>query len=393
MPTRPLADSVLIEAVALRNEHKTLQDAAKAAGVSWHSFNNRLTRAAERGLDGSVPARVPIGRKIKGVSTLYGPEGDVKAQWVKEGADQIETADLIDVVREAFIGYEAAGPIQPPEQTDDELLTVYVITDAHIGLRAEADECGEEDNLELGVERLRSCMRKLVAKSPPSSTALVLNLGDFFHTNDHKPMTPAHGNILDVGARYTRMAKAGVGVFRECVDLALTKHDKVIVKHLQGNHDLTAWVVLQVASAAHYAENPRVTVDEGEADYYFLRFGSNLIGAHHGHRMKHEELAMLMANECREDWGETLYHWFLHGHFHHAQVRDVMGVRVEGFRTLTPPDGFHAGKYGSPRSMVSITLHRDEGEEGRDLVNIRPICRKAADVKRVDSSNRKVSMV
>jgi hypothetical protein len=129
-----------------------------------------------------------------------------------------------------------------------------------------------------------------------------------------------------------------------------------------------------------FKNEPRVIIDDGQADYWFYRFGKNLIGAHHGHRLSQSEMAGSMATECRQDWGETLYHWFLHGHLHHFIVKEIMGVRVECMRTIAEADGFHAGKYPSGKSLISVTLNKDGGEEGRAIINIPPVKKRASHV-------------
>lgn len=88
-----------------------------------------------------------------------------------------------------------------------------------------------------------------------------------------------------------------------------------------------------------------------------------------------------MATECAEDWGETLYRLFLHGHLHHFRAKDVLGVMVQCMRTIAPPDAHHAGKYGSPRSLISITLDKDAGEIGRSSVSLKPIRRRAVQLE------------
>src|SRR5262249_22245991 len=134
---------------------------------------------------------------------------------------------------------------------------------------------------------------------------------------------------------------------------------------------------LFVGLSEHFRNDARVTIDSGAADYWFFRFGATLIGAHHGHRLSPTEMAGAMATECREDWGETLYRIFLHGHLHHLIVKEVLGVRVECFRTIAEEDAHHAGKYRAGKSLVSITLHKDGGEEGRAQINLPPVKKRA----------------
>jgi hypothetical protein len=367
----PLADEVLTEAVNLRAAHKTLQAAAKAAGVAESSFRNRLLRAAQRGIDGSVPKPVPAGQVIKGTSTLYDEAGNQVLQWVKTGSDQ-STDDFIAAIREAFDGYKSASKLIPaPAKSDSSLLSVYPIADQHVGLLSWAQETGENYDLKIGVDRLRSCAARLISQSPNSKQAIILNLGDWTHSDDQKNMTPRSGNILDVDGRYFKVLTAGVQLMMDVIELALAKHETVLVRNIPGNHDPHASIALTVALSAFYHNNPRVTIDDDPSDFFFHRFGQTLIGANHGHKMKADRMAMAMATMRREDWGKTKHHWFLFGHIHHETVKEVGDVRVESFRTLAAKDA-HAASCGyvSGQSLTSVTLHVDEGEIGRHKVNL-----------------------
>ena len=61
---------------------------AKKLGVDRSSVCDSLRAAKRHGLIAESIAAPPEGYLIKGTSTLYGPEGDIKAQWVKTTADQ-----------------------------------------------------------------------------------------------------------------------------------------------------------------------------------------------------------------------------------------------------------------------------------------------------------------
>jgi hypothetical protein len=160
---------------------------------------------------------------------------------------------------------------------------------------------------------------------------------------------------------------------QDCIEMALAKHDHVLVVNIPGNHDPHASVALTVALGAFYANNPRVTVDQNPNEIWFHRFGQTLMGAAHGHKIKPERMGMAMATMCREDWGKTKYHWFLFGHIHHETVKEVGDVRCESFRTLAANDAYHhAAGYVAGKSLVSVTLHVEDGEIGRHKVNIAP---------------------
>ncbi len=402
MPAPPMDEETLLRAVALRREHETTADAARAAGVPRTTFRHWLERAAERGLSGYDPVmpgfavktvssrsadgawvkqvkapgpefEVPSGHVVKGVSALVDGDGRTLQRWVKTREESVSEG-LVDALKSVFDGYEGRAPLAPaPERTDADLLSVYPIADHHLGLMSWARETGENYDLGIGADRLRACMARVVAQSPPSRQAIILNLGDYYHADDSRNVTPRSGHILDVDGRYFKVLSTGVQLMMDCIDLALQKHETVLVRNLPGNHDPHASVALTVALGAFYAREPRVTIDMDPSEFFYHRFGSTLIGAHHGHKAKAEELVMSMATRRREDWGATRFHVHYSGHIHHFTGKEVAGVRCESFQTLAAKDAHsHSNSYDSGQSLQSITHHRTDGEAGRHRVNLAP---------------------
>lgn len=409
----PLTDEQLQAVVELRKLHPSSAAAARAAGVPVETFKARLKKAAERGLMGTKPVmegfrisqvttqegedgctktfiqqkpergeefQVPDGHVIKGVSALVDEDGREIVKWIKTRTDTA-TPMLVEALKKVFTEYKGLSDdsliewetVRLGDDTDPELLSVYPIADQHNGLLAWGKETGEAYDLQIGIERLRDCMKRLISQSPASKQAIILNLGDWQHTDDGRNQTPGHHHILDVDSRYFKILTAGVRLMKDCIDMALQKHETVLVRNIPGNHDPHASIALTVALAEFYANNPRVTIDDSPGDFFYHRFGTTLIGATHGHKLKPDKMAMAMAVTRREDWGATKYHWFLFGHIHHETCKEVGDVRVESFQTLAAKDAFSVGGgYVSGQSLSSITLHREDGEIGRHRVNIFP---------------------
>jgi transposase/predicted phosphodiesterase len=398
--------------VELYERTGSISQASRSAGVSKDTIRTRIHKAAERGLmgtkpvlpgfrikeasrqinaDGDVerewikqakehgePFSLPDGHIIKGISALTDEDGKLIQQWVKTKTDTV-TPDLVAALKETFKEYAGKAEVIPgPDHSDESLLSLYPIADQHIGLLAWGKETGEDDyDLKIGVERLRSCATRLISQSPASKYAIILNLGDWNHNDDQTNMTPGHGNILDVDTRYFKILQAGVQLMMDIIELALQRHETILVRNIPGNHDPHASIALTVALGAFYSSNPRVVVDDDPGDFFFHRFGETLIGATHGHKCKPDKMAMAMAVRCREDWGATKYHWMLHGHFHRQAAEEIGDVRVEGFQTLAANDAYSASHgYNSGKSLNSITLHFDEGEIGRHRVNFAPAWKK-----------------
>lgn len=401
-----ISDEVAQAAAKLFKDYAgSIRAAAKAAGIGRAAFRNRLKRSAERGMldtapvmpgfeikrttaekdaDGKVqkewvtqhkesgaPFELPAGHIIKGVSAYLDADGRVRSQWTKTRLDTV-TTDLIAALEHTFKRYRGhAQIIAAPRRVDGALLSVYPIADQHNGLLSWGRETGEDYDMKIGEARLRASMARLVAQSPPSGEGLILNLGDWQHTDDQRNMTPRSGNLLDVDSRYFKILSSGVQLMIDCVTLALRRHRKVTVRNLPGNHDPHAAIALTIALKMFYARNKRVTIDDSPSEFFFRRFGASLIGAHHGHKARADRLAMVMATRERVAWGATKFHYFYCGHIHHETASEIGDVRVESFQTLAAKDAHAVGAgYLAGQSLTSITLHRRDGEIGRHRINI-----------------------
>jgi hypothetical protein len=366
-----LSDEACLEAIkALKEANGVKADAARLLGIPRRTLGNRLTRAAERGLDGSTPRPLPPGQRVKGVSTLYNSDGEVTAQWVKTVAEQ-SAGDIVAEIREAFADLDRAPLIPAPSHSDDDLATVYPLADWHIGMLSWHEETGHNYDLKIADKTIREAMSRLIACAPASKQGVVLGLGDMLHADGYEPMTARSKNILDVDGRYPRVLKAAIQLITFTIEQALQKHESVLVRILPGNHDDQSAIFLSIALALRFEQEPRVTVDEHAGRFWWWRWGSVLLGATHGDKAKMADLPLLMASHNAEAWGQTKYRHIYTGHIHTQTGIEKAGVTVESFQTPAVPDAWHAAMgYGAGRSLTAITHHRAHGEIARQKVNI-----------------------
>jgi hypothetical protein len=357
------------------------------------------------------PHYIPEGHELGGVSRLTNASGDVSAEWSKTrvaGADQppvpVPESFLLDrasvmrrgdgstvvewssYTREKVAEWEAikaavtehvaeyvrpAEPIKPPASTDSDLLVAYPLGDPHIGMLAWAAEVGENFDLAIAERELCECMRQLVARSPASTEAIVCNLGDFWHAQDDNQRTPKSGYKLDVDGRAGKVGRVGLRIFRTLVDAALTKHARVRVRSIPGNHDPQSSFWLPLYMSAVYANDPRVTVEEGVNPYQYDTFGLVLLGWAHGDGAKIEALGEIMATDEPEKWGDAAFRYWNTGHIHHWSQKELRGCVVDTHRTLAGRDAWHHHSgYRSGRALKAITYHKLYGLDSVAVVGV-----------------------
>ena len=360
-------------------EHGGARAAGDALGLSRSTVRSAL-RSIERkaAAAGYSPAHdmvhaVPEGYSVKGVSTMYGADGEVRAQWVKSNASADARLELMrEAVAELAEPYAGiADPSPLPMVDDGDLLAVYPLSDPHLGMYAWHEETGVDWDLAKGRDTLVAAVDHLVDVAPPAASALVVNLGDFFHADDPSNRTARQGNALDVDSRWAKVLRVGIGAMRRIIDMALLKHAHVTVINAIGNHDDQSSVMLTAVLGEYYSREPRVTIDTSPMRYVYYRFGSVLLGVTHGHLAKPQALPEIMACDRASDWGETVHrHWYS-GHVHHDQHKDYRGCSVETLRTLAPGDAWHhAQGYRSRRDLKCDVWHRQWGRCERYTVGI-----------------------
>lgn len=401
-------DEMLFEAkAAYARNGKNKVKAAAELSLPYSTFNNRLNTAARLGLmdtepvmpgfkiaetsaqydgDGNLQSQsikqrlegeqfeMPPGHFIKGVSSLLDASGEIKNQWIKTARDN-STEAVVNALKTAFTEYEGHATLaDAPKYTSNELATFYPIIDHHYGMYAWAEECGADYDQKIARDILCNTMSALVGLSPPSEEAVILNIGDFFHSDTDENRTRRGGHPLDVDTRYAMVLSTGVDLLIHCCQMALQKHARVTVRCLRGNHDPYAALALAIALKAFFTNQPRITVDTDPSPLFTWEFGKVLIGATHGDLIKHELMPGVLAARCAEAWGRTEFRYIYLGHVHHKSKggNEQAGAIWETFQTLAPRDAWATGQgYSAARSMCAITHHKDRGEIIRNTVAVR----------------------
>lgn len=369
----PFATKRQIEYLDAVREHGS----ERAAGIALGLGNDVLSKAirslrAKAALSGIAPGHFESGTApgfLMGKVTIQrGADGMVERTWERQSPDEARSLEILTSSINAIIE-DARGvmpPVAAPKQHDADLLTVVPMGDPHFGMLAWAREVGEDFNLKIAEEVTFAAVDWLSSRTPSSKVALLLNLGDFFHADNSSNRTPQSGNPLDVDGRFPLIAEVGFRAMVRCIRRLLEKHEKVIVRNNRGNHDPHQAFMLSLALSGMFSNEPRVQVELEPSSFYYHRFGVTLIGSTHGDGTKLADLPMIMATDAKQDWADAEERVWHCGHFHHDQVKDYIGCRVETHRTLAANDSWHRHEgYRSYKDMKAIIYDRTLGEVDR----------------------------
>lgn len=339
--------------------------AARARGVPDRTFRRQVQRAKE--MFGDVPVK-----PVAGTSTLFDRDGKQVLQWVKSDRSKERIEELRNTLFAALTDrlptYEA---VQPPEGCAADLLTLYVLTDMHIGMYAWKEETGAEDwDMKKAESLLIAWFRMAIDHAPASERCVFANLGDFLHWDGLDAITPMHGNLLDADTRFAKLVRVAIRVVRQVIKMLLGKHQEVHVIMADSNHDPASSIWLREWLAAVYEDEPRITIEQSADSYYCVEHGATSLFFHHGHKRKVNNVDDVFTAKFRDVFGRTKHSYAHLGHLHSDEVLETPLMKVERHRTLAPPDAYASkGGWVSGRDSKAITYHKQFGEVHRMTIN------------------------
>ena len=350
--------------------------------VQYPNYDRRLSRVEKRiatlRKKGLLPLesgnKVEVGQILSGTSSLYDADGNLRLQWVKTN---VEKQNMLDIFNQAVDNILERLPYKQPTKLPskaeyiDDCLAVYPLGDVHLGMYANTTETDNKSDTKTVVETHIKAIEYLVSQAPSTEQAFIVDIGDYFHSDNNENRTAKSKNALDVDGRFADNLEIGMDLAVHLIDLALIKHKTVHWRSVLGNHNEHTAVFMNLFVQAYYRNEPRVVVHTKPSALYYYQFGKVLLGMTHGHQIKPDKLGEVMAVDCNDIWSSTKYRYFLTGHVHHQSVKEYPSCVVETFRTLTGKDTWHySSGYRSGQDMNCIIYHKEYGEVSRNKVNI-----------------------
>ena len=380
MATPKLTDELCNEAIAAVQKHGSITIAAEALGIARTTLQSRLRTAHSRSdlvqaaREGFAPGHFDDGTApgyLMGKVTVHRDRaGEIVQTWERQSPDAEQTRRALEAAAIALSAeLPRAIPIAPPPASQADLCNLYTYSDFHLGMLAWGKEAGDDWDLTIAERTLIDSFAAMIGQSPNAHSAVVNIQGDWLHTDGLLPLTPAHKHVLDADGRFSKIVQVAIRGIRQVVAMALRRHQSVHLIIAEGNHDEASSIWLRLMFTALYENEPRVTVNDSELPFYIFEWGKTLLGFHHGHKVKNEQLPGLFAAQFREAWGRTTKAYLHCGHRHHCDEKEYNGATVIQHPTIAARDAYAArGGWIADRAVQSITYHREYGQVGRVFV-------------------------
>jgi hypothetical protein len=354
------------EAVDALEQHGSKRAAARALGISRPALTERLRGIKQDPAIQAAMAAVKTDLVPHSMWTKVPPKDGVPGYSVYHKMASEDPADIAARLAAAFENVPAIPETKPPGYFDADLVTIFPLADAHIGMMAYGKETGESYNTDIAAARVTEWVARAVEASPPSGLAIILDVGDLTHADDDTNMTPRSKHSLTVDSRHFRTLDVTIAALATAAECALRKHAKVIIRILPGNHNQTSYMAIMFALAERYRNEPRVEVQKVPGEFFVMEFGSVMLAAHHGHGAKPDRMVHFLADEYAPIWGRTRHRFLWTGHLHHHRSADIGGVQWEQLRAITARDAYAVSNaYTARAQLQAITLHRTDGEVQR----------------------------
>ena len=290
------------------------------------------------------------------------------------GPDQ-EKISFTDAILECLSDIPKLEPIKLLTQYENvsDLANWLAIADLHVG-GDWGDEVLEHD--------FYATLDDVIGRLPEATHAVLFELGDLLEANDHKGVTPASANPLDVKRGPDEMLKSkmtAIKLLRHAVYRLLQTHETVEVHFIKGNHDPSSHQAVMLSLNEHFSLNPRVEIVVTSKEYRVISWGECAAFPHHGDTIKWPALKDVWADQFPDEWAAAkMYRIIMTAHFHHDKRVDLIGAVAEQFRTLHKPNNWAKGKGLLSRgTLTAMTVHKTLGERHRTISQVRPLLRGA----------------
>ncbi len=301
--------------------------------------------------------------------------GESVMTWYKSSKEVEDMTNLVDSIIERVKSELPALPktTKPSNKKRKDLFNAFYLGDPHMNMLSWARETGRDWDLNIALKHHDAAMADLLSRAPIASEGMLCTLGDLFHNDSLKAITPGSGNVVDVDGRLMKSWDATILMVERILQQMLKKYDHVHYICVPGNHSETLERVFSACLKMAFRKEKRLTVHDNAKKHIPFTWEKNFILATHGDRLTGQKKADIAVAKYREEHGNAKFTHVVSGHLHHTEQKELSGALVEIFSVLTPPDAWHMeGGYVTARQAAhQVTYHKEGGIYCRSETNPR----------------------
>jgi len=347
---------------------KQLSDKLNVCARTIRKHKAKIRRLSETGqLPEYFRAPAPPGHIIHGTSTL------VEGQWIKTSLIEDTRLELIKTYIDGVVSEKSFPKVKAPKKVDNDWVNALVIADLHLGLEVYPENGGKTWNIDIAKRAIAESVNQILEYCPPAPECWLVNLGDWTHANDYKRATPQSGHLLDQDGPFYRTQLAAGQLLKWVIFKALSKHKKIRVINIPGNHDFDSagWLDMMVDCA--FENDKRIILNEREGNNHHLLHGSNYINVCHGDKPRGannaRDIGDMMVNH--DFWHQSKHRQLWTGHVHSEHLKTLRnGIKARTFSTPVPPDEYaYTQGYTTNQTIYRVSLNK-EGRQITDSVTV-----------------------
>jgi UDP-2,3-diacylglucosamine pyrophosphatase LpxH len=301
--------------------------------------------------------------------------GESVMTWYKSSQEVEDMTNLVDSMISRIKAELTPLPksVKPSGVRKKDLFNAFYLGDPHMNMLSWARETGKDWDLNIALKHHDAAMADLLSRAPDASEGMLCTLGDLFHNDSLKAITPGSGNVVDVDGRLMKSWDATVLMVERILQQMLKKYDHVHYICVPGNHSETLERVFSACLKIAFKKEKRLTVHDNARKHIPFVWEKNFILATHGDRMSAQKKADVAVAKYRKEHGNAEFTHVVSGHLHHTEQKELSGAVVEIFSVLPPPDAWHmeSGYVTARQAAHQITYHKAGGIFQRSETNPR----------------------
>jgi len=206
--------------------------------------------------------------------------------------------------------------------------------------------------------------KKLLYKAYHSNyiEQIVFVLGsDMLHTDTYQGtttnLTPQSSNTT-----WDKAFVEGFDIYATIIKILTQFCETLNVILVSGNHARTKEFYLAYALEKYFENQSSILFNTNPSPRKIFTYGSTFIGLHHGD-CKIADLPLIFAKEFTKEWGECSYHEILTGDKHHKFEKEIQGVRIKQFPSLSREDNWHnqSNFVNAIKAAIAIVYDKEHG--------------------------------